>query len=235
MKKTLVLLTRNEIDGLKAMIPKIPFADADEVLAIDYKSTDGSKELLALQKGIQVIHQEKSGRGEAMRMASAQAKGAYLCFFSPDGNEDPADIQKLFSKIEEGYDLVVASRFIKGSRNEEDDQFFKWRSWANQMFTFLANLFFGGRRMTDTINGYRVIRKTSFDRMRLDAEGYAIEYQMSIRAKKAKMKIAEIPTYEGNRIGGASKAKSIPVGFKVFKLLLKEIISGKKFLNNANA
>lgn len=231
--KTLVILTRNEIDGLRAIFPKIDLKSADEVIAIDYKSTDGSKEFLAQQKGVRLINQEKSGRGEAMRMASAEAKGDYLCFFGPDGNEDPTDTGRLLEKAAEGYDLVVASRFMKESRNEEDDQFFKWRAWANQAFTLLANLFFGGR-MSDTINGYRVVKKTSFDRLNLDAEGYAIEYQMSIRAKKAKMRIAEIPTYEGNRVGGVSDAKSIPVGLNILKALIKEIFSGKKFLKKSD-
>lgn len=224
--RTLVILTRNEIEGLNGLFSRIPMNAADEVLAIDYKSTDGSKEFLAEKNWIRLINQEKSGRGEAMRLAADSAKGDIICFFSPDGNEDPSDIPNLFGKIGEGYDLAVASRFMKGSRNEEDDKFLKLRSFANQAFSFLANLFFKGQ-MTDTINGFRAIKKEVFKKLTLDAEGYAIEYQMSIRAMKAGLKIGEIPTFEGNRIGGRSKAKSIPVGLKVLRILIKEIFNGK--------
>lgn len=231
MKKTIVILTRDEIDGLKALWSQIPFNSADEVLAVDYNSMDGTKEFLASQKDVKLIHQEKPGRGEAMRLACKSTQGEAICFFSPDGNEDPKDITRLLRLIENGYHLAIASRFIPGSRNEEDDNFLPLRAWANRAFTFLANLFFGGK-VSDTINGFRSVHKDAFNKLNLDAEGYAIEYQMSIRAMKAGYKIGEIPTIEGNRLGGKSKASSIPTGIKILNVLAKEIFKRKKILEN---
>lgn len=221
LKSSLVILTRNEITGMKALIKKIPFQAVDETLVIDYHSTDGTKEFIKKNR-IKLINQIQPGRGEAFRLAAAKAKGDLLVFFSPDGNEDPQDIPRLLQLLKQGNNLVIASRFLPQSRNEEDDQFFKFRAWANQGFTFLANLFFHGS-LTDSINGYRAITKTTFKRLKLDAPGYAIEFQMSIRALKLKLKIAEIPTHEGNRLGGESGSKAIPTGFLFIKILLKEI------------
>jgi len=59
----------------------------------------------------------------------------------------------------------------------------------------------------------------------LTAEGFAIEFQSSIKAFKKGLNIKEIPTAEGDRIGGESKAKSIPTGIKFVKLYLKELFS----------
>lgn len=42
---------------------------------------------------------------------------------------------------------------------------------------------------------------------------------------KLGLKVAEIPTIEGDRIGGKSRAKSIPVGLAMSKLLIKEMIN----------
>ena len=121
--------------------------------------------------------------------------------------------------------MVIASRFLPGSRNEEDSKLFRPRAWANKAFTLVANILWNrsGRSISDTINGYRAIRKAAFERMRLSATGYAVEYQMSIRAMRLGMKVSEIPTIEGERIGGESKAKSIPTGLRFVALILSEI------------
>lgn len=221
MKTTLVTLTLNEIEGIKTLFDKIPFKDFDEVIALDGGSTDGTIEFFK-SKGITVVPQKTKGRGEAFRLAIETATGDVVAFFSPDGNEDPKDTIKLANLIKDGYDMAIASRFMKGSRNEEDEDWFPVRSWANQAFTILANLFFNGK-VTDSINGFRAVKKDSFKALCVNASGFAIEYQMTIRALKLKQKIIEIPTIEGNRIGGQSTAKSIPTGLKILKLLIKEI------------
>lgn len=225
---TLIILTRNEINGLKSVIKKIPFKSVDEFFAVDYKSTDGTVEYFKKNK-IPVIKQTKPGRGQAFKLAVQHAKGKYLIFFSPDGNENPADITKLVKLIKSGNDMVIASRFMKDSRNEEDEQLLKFRKWANQAFTLAVTVCWGGH-ITDTINGYRAIKKDLFTKLNLDATGFAIEFQMTIRALKLKAKIVEIPTIEGNRIGGQSTAYAIPTGLTFLKLLWNEIVIGKKFL-----
>lgn len=221
---TLVILTRNEIEGVKSVIRKIPFSFVDEYFTIDYKSTDGTVEYFEKQK-IPVVKQKKPGRAEAFRIGSKKAKGKYLVFFSPDGNEDPKDIPLLIQELKQGADLAIASRFTKESRNEEDSLLFKPRKWANITFTLAANILFrrDGKYITDSINGYRGVKKEVFDKLKLDAQGFAIEYQMTIRAMKLKLNIKEIPTIESERIGGKSGSKAIPTGLKFVYYLLREI------------
>lgn len=125
--------------------------------------------------------------------------------------------------MDEGFDMVIASRFMKNAHNEEDDQTIKLRKWANQAFTFLANVFWRGR-LTDSINGYRIITKKAFESLRLDGEGFVIEYQMSIRALKLKLRICEIPTYESIRIAGKSGSWAVPTGIQFVIQLLKELL-----------
>lgn len=225
-RKTLVILTRDHIEGLKSLIRKIPFETVDEFFAVDYKSTDGTVEFFN-KHHVPVFKQQKPGRGEAFRLAVSKAHGECLIFFSPDGNENPGDIPRLISLIKAGNDLVIASRFMKNSRNEEDDKMFKFRAWANRAFTICVGIIWGGK-VTDTINGYRAIRKSLFKRLNLDASGFAIEFQMTIRALKLKARIAEIPTIEGNRIGGQSTSYAIPTGFKFIYYLLREVVLGNR-------
>ena len=224
MRKTLILLTLNEIEGSQALFPSLPLSDFDEVLVVDGGSTDGTVKFF-LDNGVEVVGQKRRGRGEAFRVGASHTSGDVLVFYSPDGNEDPQDILRLVRLIENGADLAIASRFAPGSRNEEDDSAFRPRAWVNRALTFIANfLFRRGPYVTDTINGFRAIRREAFEALHLDECGFPIEYQMSIRSMKARLRIAEIPTNEGNRIGGESKCYSFPVGWGHLKVLMREIL-----------
>ena len=226
-KKSLIILTCNEIDGLKAIFKKIPLNSADEVFAVDWNSIDGTIEFFKSHK-IPVIKQTIKGRGRAFIIGMEKAKGNHLLFYSPDGNEDPNDIPKLFKLLDEGFDMSIGSRFMKGSRNDEDNQSLKPRKWVNQAFSLLVRFFWGGG-ITDSINGFRAIKKDSMQRLKLDAWSFYIEFQMTIRALKLNMKIAEIPSIEGDRIGGVSKLISMPEGFRYLKSLIREILIGEDF------
>lgn len=224
IKIGLLILTWNEIDGITNLWPKLPKKLFTEILAIDPGSSDGTIEYYKKNK-IPYIIQNKRGRAEAFRIAFNKTKCDYLLIYSPDGNEDYNDIPKLIQEAKKGFDMVIGSRFISGGANEEDNAFFPTRKWANIAFTFIANKLFNktNRYITDTINGYRIISKKMFNSLSPNAEGYAIEYQLTIRALKNNYKIKEIPTKEYKRIGNKSKASSIPTGINFLRMLFKEI------------
>lgn len=227
MGTTLVILTRNEIKAVTALFDKIPFKQVDEAFVVDGQSKDGTIEFFKKKK-VSVIVQQKLGRGEAFRIALEKAKQENVIFFSPDGNEDPKDIPKIAALLDKGFDLVVASRFMKGARADDHLLLVPYRGWGNRFFSGLANLAFGGH-MTDSINGFRGCNKKKIKELQLDAQGFAIEYQMSMRAMKRKYKIKEIPTFEGDRIGGQSSAKTVQTGLYFVKILLRELLRGQKF------
>lgn len=217
----------NEIAGLRKLFPRLPLSHFDEYYALDGGSTDGTLEFFQKQ-GIPVIHKIK--KGEIFNVAANLTSCEDLVFYAPDGNEDPQDILPLLDKLKEGYDMAIASRFLKGARNEEDGQLLKWRKWANQAFTQLVRLRWGGN-LSDTINGFRAVKRAKIIEMNLEPRGFDIEFQMSIRGLKLKHRMIEIPTIEGDRIGGKSTAFAISTGWLILKRLIKEFFSGKAFLN----
>ena len=217
------MLTMNEIEAARQMADSIPRDVADEILVIDGNSTDGTPEFLR-EKGFHVISQDRPGRGAAIQIAADKALGEHLVYFSIDGNEDPTDIEKLYQCLEDGAELAIASRMMRGAVNEEDASWFRPRKWVNQAFTFIANVVWNRNKyVTDTINGFRAITKEAFLRFNITADDFTIEYQMSIHAMKKGARIVEIPTHEGQRIGGFSKAKSFPTGVAFIKRFFVEV------------
>lgn len=227
MTSTLILLTRNEIDGVKALYDKIPFDEVDEVFVVDGGSSDGTVEFFG-EKKIKVISQDKNGRGIAFRLGMREAKGENLVYFSPDGNEDPNDILKLFELLGQGNDIVIASRFMEGAKSDDSDDPLLVRRFGNKFFTFLVNMLWDAD-VTDAINGFRGIKKSKLARLHQDADEHEVEFQMTIRSAKLGYKIKEIPTQEHERIGGERKANTWRMGWRFSKFLLMELIKGKNF------
>jgi glycosyltransferase involved in cell wall biosynthesis len=218
----LVLLVLNEIDGLRAVWDELPLARFARVVAVDGGSTDGSRAFLA-EKGVPVLDQAIPGRGVAFRVAAEAVDTERLVFFSPDGNEDPADIERLDDLVAAGADLAIASRFAPGAVNEETGAL-RPRARVNEALTWLANrLFHAGPPVTDTINGFRALPRRRLLELGTTVKRFPIEYQISIRAMARGWRIAELPTHEGQRAGGESKALSWPVGKDHLKVLLTEL------------
>ncbi len=188
---------------------------------IDGQSSDGSAEFCE-RAGIRFLVQDEPGRGYAFRFAASIVKGKYVIFLSSDGNEDPADIPRFIQLLEEGNDLVIASRLAKGGRNKDDDKFFPIRKWMLQVFTCLVNLIWHGR-LTDVWNGYRAFRAESLRELSTTADGHSIELQQSILALKFNYKIAEFSTIEGDRVAGITRNPLIRTGMNLIYVLLREI------------
>lgn len=229
MRILLCMLVRNERECLEIMLPKLPRPGAesgfDAVVAVDGNSTDGSAELLT-EWGIETLRQSRKGRGGAcLDVMEKYPADAYL-FFSPDGNEDVADIPKFKFCLESGADLVIASRMCAGAVNEEDGQLLRWRKAANLAFNFLANMAFrkSGPYVTDSINGFRAIRADLARTLQLDAAGYTIEYQMTMRAMRAGARIVEFPTHEHPRLAGETGAPSIQTGLQFLACFYRELV-----------
>src|SRR3954451_15456237 len=118
---TLVLLSFDEREALEKLLPLVPYAAFDRTIAIDPGSTDGTLELYRA-RGIEVVIQPARGRGHAFSLAQDLVATEHVIFFSTDGNEDVADLTRILARLREGYDMVIAGRFVlRGSETDMSD------------------------------------------------------------------------------------------------------------------
>lgn len=92
-----------------------------EIIVVDDNSTDKTPQIieeLALQyKQMVVIHRRlPSGFGRSIRDGLKKVRGDIVIICMGDLSDDPEDIVKYYRKIQEGYDCVFGSRFVKGAK-----------------------------------------------------------------------------------------------------------------------
>ena len=145
---TLVLLTLNEIDGLRQCWDQLPLDRFRMTVAVDGGSTDGTREFLS-ERGIPILDQGIPGRGVAFRVAAEAVDTDRLVFYSPDGNEDPNDIERLVDLLLDGARLAIASRFADGAVNEKPTS--SPRARPTRPHPIANTLFHDGPYVTDTI------------------------------------------------------------------------------------
>lgn len=217
MKVSLVAATWNEYDAARIVLPKIDRKIVDEIVVVDGGSTDGTVEFCRAQ-GYTIFQQTDPGYGAAMKEAIARASGDIIVEFPPDGNSMPEKIPDVVRKLEEGYDLVIASRYKDGARSYDDDFLTGIGNWG---FTFITNLLFGSS-FTDSLVGFRGYYKKSYEKLDMTATGLDWSIQMPIQFKKKGMRVADIPADEPLRIGGVRKMRPFRTGWRILKTLIKE-------------
>jgi glycosyltransferase involved in cell wall biosynthesis len=232
MKFTLLVLTLNEIEGMKAIMPKIRRDWCDQIIIVDGGSTDGTIEW-AREQGYFVYVQKQKGFRHAYTEVLPYIEGDVVITFSPDGNSIPELIPELIDKMKEGYDMVIVSRYLGGAKSEDDDIITAFGNW---LFTKTVNILHGGH-YTDAMVIFRAYKTKLIYDLQLDKdEGYKLaeklfrtqiswEPLLSVRAAKRKLKVAEIPGDEPARIGGERKLKVLKWGAAYYFQFIRELFS----------
>jgi glycosyltransferase involved in cell wall biosynthesis len=229
MRVTLLALTLNEIDGVKAILPRIPRDLIQQLLVVDGGSTDGTIEWLR-DNGYAVHVQTRPGIRYAYLEALPLIEGDVIISLSPDGNCDPAALPRLIDKMREGYDMVIGSRYLDGAVSEDDDIVTAFGNW---LFTRTVNLLYGAR-YSDVMVIYRAFRRSLIYDLGLDRESsYTLperlfrtviswEPLMSVRAAKYGKRIGEVAAGEPPRIGGQRKLQLFRWGAAYYFQVWKE-------------
>src|SRR5260221_9249457 len=135
----------NELESLPHFTPLLKKAlekidKQYEIIFIDDGSTDGSLDLLKKyarsDKHIKVFSFRKNqGKSEALTLGFQMAKGDYIVTLDADLQDRPEEINALYKKALEGYDLVC------GWRHQRRDPYPKIVS--SRLFNGLASVFWG--------------------------------------------------------------------------------------------
>lgn len=229
MKVALIVPTLNELGGMKIIMPRIKKEWYDQIIILDGGSTDGTIEY-ARENGYFVYIQKGRGLRQGLREIYDIIDADIMITFSPDGNSIPELIPGLIKKIEEGYSMVIVSRYAKGAKSFDDDIITRFGNW---MFTSMINIIFG-INYTDALVIFRAYKKGLIHSLEIDKEAKFLKFaeqrgiligwepQLSIRCAKRKLEVAEIPGDEPARIYGMRKMRPFRSGFVMLVQIIYE-------------
>ncbi len=222
MGKNLVIIpTYNEIENIEKMIHTVFSLTREfEVLIVDDGSPDGTaakvKELQKQYSGKLHIEERKGklGLGTAyihgFKWALARAYD-YIFEMDCDFSHNPADLVRLLEACENGADVAVGSRYVKGGNVSNWDM-------KRILLSYFASIYV---RMIlwipvkDTTAGFKCYKRKVLETIELDKitfMGYAFQIEMKYRAVKKGFKIVEVPIMFTDRVLGVSKMST-----KIFK------------------
>jgi len=200
MRVSLCLIVWNELKGCEMDVPRLPLDQFDEVFAVDGGSADGTVEYLQ-SRGIPVHKQPKRGLNAAYVHANEMATGDAVVVYFPKGTLPVEDVLKFRPLFEAGNQLVVASRQIAGSINEEDIHLLRPRKWAVLCLATLAALLWRqeGYLVRDVLHGFKGWTRDAFQKMKVLDYGLSIDVEMVVRAYKLHLPRCEFPVREQAR------------------------------------
>ena len=201
-KYCLIIPVMNEGDRFLYQLKKLnKYVKLIDIIIADWGSTDGSTKKTLLRKlGVRTLITKKSpGRlGAQYRMAFAYAlKQGYEGVITMDGNgkDGPDSIPLFIEALEEGYDYIQGSRYIKGGKaiNTPTERYIGTRYLLSPILSLGA-----GKWYTDTSNGYRALSKKFLIHKDVEIfrdifDGYEILFYETVRANQLGLKTKEIP------------------------------------------
>lgn len=200
MKKYLVgICSYNEGQKIKRVIEKFGDYDCYDVLIVDDGSTDGSLIDTERQYPIKIIHNpfvRGAGYGTRQILDYAKQYGYTVVFFvSGNDKDDPSDILKMKTAIEEGSDFVQGSRYLPGGAHGKLPFY---RKIATRWIHPLLFSFITGKKITDSTNGFRAVRLSILGDTRIDInqewlDQYELEPYLFYKAIILGFKVTEVP------------------------------------------
>lgn len=210
-----------------------------EVLVVNDNSRDGTESVLlhlseTYSEVRYVNNSYPNGFGFAVRCGLENFRGDAVAIVMADGSDSAEDILQYYSKLQEGYDCVFGSRFVRGGRVID---YPTHKLIVNRMANLFVQVLFG-LPYNDTTNAFKAYRREVIEGVQpLISHHFNLTVEVPLKAIVRGYSYAIIPITWKNRKSGISKLKIREMGsrylFIVLSILLERWLSRGDYVRKA--
>ena len=212
---SIIIPAFNEEENIAGVIERIEKSvDIEhELIVVNDHSFDRTplivKELSARFFNLRMLDNlNDKGFANAIKFGFSQARGELIIPVMGDLCDDLNTLKEMINKINEGYDVVCGSRYIKGGGRIGGSKIKGFlSSFAGWSLYYLL-----GIPTHDIANAFKMYRKKVIDSINIESTGFEISMELPLKAYYAGFKITEVPSVWKEREKGKSS-------FKMFKLI----------------
>ena len=170
-----------------------------------------------------------NGFGFAVRKGLENFSGDYVAIVMADLSDRPSDLISYYRKMEQGYDCVFGSRFIKGGKTIN---YPKFKYYLNRLTNNVIKGLFG-IRYNDTTNAFKLYKKETIIGLKpFLSHHFNLTVELPLKAIVRGYSYAVVPNYWINRKNGESKLKIKEMGSRYFFIILYCLL--EKWLSNGD-
>ena len=209
-----------------------------EILVVDDASVDGTWQLVqALQQRIPeltiVRNPGPHGFGKAITCGLDQMRGDAAVIMMADESDDCRDVVRYWKLLNEGYDCVFGSRFLKGGGVID---YPRLKLFVNRAANLFVRTLFGFK-LNDTTNAFKAYRREVIDGCRpLISPHFNITVELPLKAISRGYSWVSVPITWRNRRTGESKLRMKEMGsrylFICLYILLEKWLSRGDYRKN---
>lgn len=223
MRISIVIPAYNEQDNIQDVIDKIEqtIDMAHELVVVNDHSTDSTREIVEeLTKKynniILIENRLEKGFARALKTGFDNVSCEVVVPIMADLCDDLSTIKKMIEKIDDGYDVVCGSRYMKGGA----------RLGGSKLKGFFScfvggSLYYLFRLPThDIANAFKMYRKKVIDNIDIESKEFEASMEIPLKAHYLGFKITEVPTRWKERTKGKSNFKMLRLFPYYFKLYI---------------
>ncbi len=226
---SVIIAARNEAGNIAEIFRRMPEMGAGtEIVFVEGHSQDDTYAVIEKEiarhpeRKSQLHRQTGKGKGDAVRLGFARAKGDILMILDADMTVPPEDLPRFYEALASG-----KGEFINGVR-----LVYPMEDEAMRFFNFLGNKFFSlafswllGQPIKDTLCGTKVLRKSDYELIAANRTYFGDfdpfgDYDLIFGAAKLGLKIVDLPVRYRARTYGETNIQRWSHGLLLLRMVI---------------